>query len=74
MSSIGWIFPEANFMNGCAVHTHGRELLVCESRSMPVTKDSLTVTGLTKQVARVADGGNEVTGVFWSAESASIMF
>jgi hypothetical protein len=31
---------------------------------MPVKKDSLTVTGLTKQVTRVADSGNEVTGVF----------
>jgi hypothetical protein len=32
--------------------------------AMPVKKDSLTVTGLTKQFTRVADGGNEVTGVF----------
>jgi hypothetical protein len=32
--------------------------------SMPVKKDSLTVTGLTKQVTRIADSGNEVTGVF----------
>jgi len=32
--------------------------------SMPVTKDSLTVTGLTKQFTRSADSGNEVTGVF----------
>ena len=32
--------------------------------SMLVKKDSLTVTGLTKQFARVADSGNEVTGVF----------
>jgi hypothetical protein len=32
--------------------------------SMPVKKDSLTVTGLTKQFARLADSGNEVTGVF----------
>jgi hypothetical protein len=32
--------------------------------SMPVTKDSLTVTGLTKQFMRIADSGNEVTGVF----------
>ena len=31
---------------------------------MPVTKDSLTVTGLTKQFTRTADSGNEVTGVF----------
>src|SRR3982074_3113532 len=27
-------------------------------------KDSLTVAGLTKQVTRTADSGNEVTGVF----------
>jgi hypothetical protein len=32
--------------------------------SMPVTRDSLTVTGLTKQVTRIADSGNQVTGVF----------
>ena len=32
--------------------------------SMPVTKDSLTVTGLTKQFTHIADSGNEVTGVF----------
>jgi hypothetical protein len=32
--------------------------------SMPVKKDSLTVAGLTKQVTRIADSGNEVTGVF----------
>jgi hypothetical protein len=32
--------------------------------SMPVNKDSLTVTGLTKQSTRSADSGNEVTGVF----------
>jgi hypothetical protein len=31
---------------------------------MPVKKDSLTVTGLTKQVTRIADSGNEVTRVF----------
>jgi hypothetical protein len=31
---------------------------------MPVKKDSLKVTGLTKRVTRVADSGNEVTGVF----------
>jgi hypothetical protein len=31
---------------------------------MPVKKDSLTVTGLTKQVTRIADSGNEVTGTF----------
>jgi hypothetical protein len=32
--------------------------------SMPVKKDSLTVTGQTKQFTRDADSGNEVTGVF----------
>jgi hypothetical protein len=32
--------------------------------SMPVKKDSLTVTGLTKQFTRIADSGYEVTGVF----------
>jgi hypothetical protein len=32
--------------------------------SMPVKKDSLTVTGLTKQFTRVAESGGEVTGVF----------
>jgi hypothetical protein len=32
--------------------------------SMPVRKDNLTVTGLTKKFTRVADSGNEVTGVF----------
>jgi hypothetical protein len=32
--------------------------------SMPVKKDSLTVTGLTKQSTRSADSGNDVTGVF----------
>jgi hypothetical protein len=32
--------------------------------SMPVKKDSLTVTGLTKQFTRIADSGGEVTGVF----------
>jgi hypothetical protein len=43
--------------------------------SMPVKKDSLAVTGLTKQFTRIADSGNEVTGVSVpSAESASIMF
>jgi len=31
---------------------------------MLVTKDSLTVTGLTKQFTRSADSGNEVAGVF----------
>ena len=32
--------------------------------SMPVNKDSLTVTGRTKQFTRIADSGNEVMGVF----------
>jgi hypothetical protein len=32
--------------------------------SMPVKKDSLTVTGRTKQFTRIADSGNEVAGVF----------
>ena len=32
--------------------------------SMPVKKDSLTVTGPTKQFTRIADSGNEVAGVF----------
>ena len=32
--------------------------------SMLVKKDSLTVTGQTKQFTRVADSGNEVAGVF----------
>jgi hypothetical protein len=32
--------------------------------SMLVKKDSLTVTGLTKQFMRTADSGNEVAGVF----------
>jgi hypothetical protein len=32
--------------------------------SMPVKKDSLTVTGATKQFTRMADSGNEVTGFF----------
>jgi hypothetical protein len=32
--------------------------------AMPVKKDNLTVTGLTKQFARIADTGNEVTGAF----------
>src|ERR1700733_1086929 len=31
--------------------------------SMPVKKDNLTVTGPTKQFMRLADSGNEVTGV-----------
>ena len=42
--------------------------------AMPVKKDSLTVTGLTKQFTRIADSGNKVTGVFFpSAAFASIM-
>jgi hypothetical protein len=32
--------------------------------SMLLKKDSLTVTGRTKQFTRIADSGNEVTGVF----------
>jgi len=32
--------------------------------AMPVKKDSLTVTGPTKQFVRIADSGNEVAGVF----------
>jgi hypothetical protein len=32
--------------------------------SMPVKKDNLTITGLTKQFTRIAESGNEVTGVF----------
>jgi hypothetical protein len=35
--------------------------------SMPVKKDSLMVTGLTKRFTRIADSGNEVTGVFCPA-------
>ena len=31
---------------------------------MPVTKDSMTVTGLMKQFTRMADSGNGVMGVF----------
>ena len=31
---------------------------------MPVKKDSLTVTGPTRQFTRIADSGNEVTCVF----------
>jgi len=31
---------------------------------MVVKKDSLTMTGVTKQFTRIADSGNEVTGVF----------
>jgi hypothetical protein len=33
-------------------------------RHVHAGEDSLTVTGLTKQVTRVADSGNEVSGVF----------
>lgn len=32
--------------------------------SMPVKKDGLSITGVTKQFTRMADSGNEVTGVF----------
>jgi hypothetical protein len=32
--------------------------------SMPVKKDSLRITGLTKQFTRIADSGNAVAGVF----------
>jgi len=32
--------------------------------TMPVKKETLTVTGLTRQFTRVAESGNEVTGVF----------
>jgi hypothetical protein len=32
--------------------------------SMLVKKESLTLTGLTKQVTRIADSGNEITDVF----------
>ncbi len=32
--------------------------------SMPVTKDSLSMTGSTKQFTHTADSGGEVTGVF----------
>jgi len=32
--------------------------------SMPVTNDSLSMTGSTKQFTRIADSGGEVTGVF----------
>jgi hypothetical protein len=35
--------------------------------SMLLKKDSLTVTGRTKQFTRIADSGNEVTGVFCPA-------
>jgi hypothetical protein len=59
-----------------AVATEPIRLLACHCKecqrqsgsafgmSMPVKKDSLTVTGLTKQSTRIADSGNEVTGVF----------
>jgi sugar lactone lactonase YvrE len=33
--------PEATFMNGCAIHPHGRELLVCESRSSRILSINL---------------------------------
>jgi ribosomal protein S27AE len=43
--------------------------------AMPVKKDSLTVTGLTKKFTRIADSGTEVTGVFCpECGAASIMF
>jgi hypothetical protein len=32
--------------------------------SMPVKKNSLTVTGRTKRFTRIADSGNELTGAF----------
>lgn len=32
--------------------------------TMPVKKETLAVTGLTKQFTRIAESGNEVTGVF----------
>jgi hypothetical protein len=32
--------------------------------SMPVSRDSLTLTGRAKEFTRLADSGNEVTGVF----------
>jgi hypothetical protein len=35
--------------------------------SMPVKKASLMVTGRTKQFTRIADSGNELTGVFCPA-------
>jgi len=34
-------FPEVTFMNGCAIHPHGRELLVCESRSSRILSINL---------------------------------
>jgi sugar lactone lactonase YvrE len=37
--------PEATFMNGCAVHPHGRELLVCESFSSRVLSIDLREPG-----------------------------
>jgi hypothetical protein len=40
--------------------------------SMPVKKDSLTVTGPTKQFTRSAGSGNEVTGAFCSDRGVRI--
>src|ERR1700680_3146040 len=37
--------PEATFMNGCAAHPHGRELLVCESLSNRVLSIDLREPG-----------------------------
>jgi DNA-binding beta-propeller fold protein YncE len=37
--------PEATFMNGCAVHPNGRELLVCESSSSRVLSIDLREPG-----------------------------
>jgi sugar lactone lactonase YvrE len=37
--------PEATFMNGCAVHPNGRELLVCESSSSRVLSIDLQKPG-----------------------------
>ena len=37
--------PEATFMNGCAVHPHGRGLLVCESFSSRVLSIDLRESG-----------------------------
>jgi hypothetical protein len=37
--------PEATFMNGCAVHPHGRGLLVCESFSNRVLSIDLQAPG-----------------------------
>ena len=38
-------FPEVTFMNGCAVHPQGRELLVCESRSSRILSIDLQQPG-----------------------------